>query len=62
MKFSIKDFSSKCEQICKSLVGNFIFCAMGFEEKVYGYKLVAIFAKCSILYVLQILNTPMIMF
>ena len=42
MKFSIKDLSSKCDQICsflriwshlpeKSLIENFIFCALAFE-------------------------------
>ena len=46
MKFSIKDFFSKCDQICrklriwsdllrKSLMENFIFCAVSF----YGYFL-----------------------
>ena len=44
MKFSIKDFFSKCEQICsflriwshplkKSLMGNFIFCAVKYQVK-----------------------------
>ena len=28
MKFSIKDFSSKCDQICSFLIENFIFCAV----------------------------------
>ena len=39
MKFSIKDFFSKCDQICrkllkKPLMENFIFCAMYIRMKV----------------------------
>ena len=28
MKFSIKDFFSICDQICRKSAGNFIFCAV----------------------------------
>ena len=43
-KFSIKDFFSKCDQICslvkESLMGNFIFCAVIFirETSEYHYS------------------------
>ena len=46
MKFSIKNFLSKCDQICsflriwshlqkKSLMGNFIFCAVAYVKTIW---------------------------
>ena len=48
IKFSIKDFPSKCDQIRsfpriwpdlpkKSLIGNFLFCTVGFGAKIGGW-------------------------
>ena len=52
MKFSIKYFCSKCDQICrklkKSLIENFIFCAVKFLQ---------IYLKICTLVKMKVLNT-----
>ena len=56
MKFSIKDFFSKCDQICrklriwphflkKSLTENFIFCAVGYKLTIVVFVLNSPFSK-----------------
>ena len=58
MKFSITDFFSKCDQICrklriwshllkKSMMGNFIFCAVAFKQLGY-YCALAAMHSCTL--------------